>query len=126
MSGNHDIGTRRQLVFDMGGTRKFINTTGFVFIIIVLYVFNRLIVVRSPQKIVIKFVKEEISAERIGQAITKLNIDAEMIAYDSETYGDEFISKITYKIRSKDFDFDEFIRSISNIPNVISVHKTNL
>lgn len=99
---------------------------GFLFIIVVLYVFNRLIVVRSPQKIVIKFVKEEISAERIGQAIDKLKIDAEMIAYDSETYGDEFISKITYKIRSKDFDFDEFIRSISNIPNVISVHKTNL
>lgn len=103
-----------------------ISITGFVFVILVLYVFNRVFVVKPPEKVIVKFIKEEVSADRIDKAIKILEIKVEIIAYDTESYGDEVISKITYKIHSKDFDFDAFIRGISNIPNVISVHKTNL
>lgn len=99
---------------------------GFIFIILVLYIFNRVFVVKPPEKVIVKYIKADVSAERIDQAIKGLNIDVEIIAYDTDTYGDELISKITYQIHSKEFDFDQFIRSISNVPNVISVHKTNL
>ena len=103
-----------------------ISIVGFVFIIVVLYVFNRVLTVKAPEKVVVKYLKSKVSSELIAGTISSLNIEVEIISYDSEIYGDEFISKVTYKVLSKDFDFDEFIRGISDIPNVISVHKTNL
>ena len=99
---------------------------GFSFIIAVLYVFNRLVQVKQPEKVLVKFIKNEISSERINKEIKDLNIDAEIIGFDSEAYGDALITEVTYKIHSKDFDFEEFIRRLSKIPNIISVHKTNL
>lgn len=99
---------------------------GFLTIISVLYVFNRVLVLKPPEKIVVKYIKNDLNSERIDKEIKDLNIEVEIIGFDSEAYGDELITEITYKILSKDFDFDEFIRRLSNVPNIISVHKTNL
>lgn len=99
---------------------------GFIFIILVLYVFNRLLLVRAPERLIVKFIKDKMNAERIDKVIKDLEVDVEILSYDAESYGDEFISIITYEVQNKSFDFDTFIKEISDIPNVISVHKTNL
>lgn len=99
---------------------------GFVFIIVILFVFNRVIKVKPPEKVIIKFIKEQISVEKIDQAVESLKIEAEIISYDTEPYGNELISIIIYKIHSNEFDFNKFIKVISNIPTVVSVQKTNL
>ena len=99
---------------------------GFIFIIAVLYVFNQLLLVRSPERIIVKYIKNKMSAERIDKTIKELEVDVEILSYDSERYGDELISIIEYEIQNKSFDFDNFVKEISNIPNVISVQKTNI
>lgn len=99
---------------------------GLLLIVGVLYIFNRIIVIQPPEKILIRFLKGENCQKDIDEAIKKMDMEIRILSFGTETYGNELVNEVVYQVSDNDFNFDEFIRNISKIPNVMSVEKTNL
>ncbi|CAM3650024.1 MgtC/SapB family protein [Erysipelothrix urinaevulpis] len=99
---------------------------GFLFIISTLFIFKRVIKVKKTEKVTIKYLKKSETSEKVMTALLKVDEQAEIIGYDSKFYGDELVAIMTFRITSSNFDFDEFIRYITTIENIISVDSTNV
>lgn len=100
---------------------------GFSFIILTLFIFNKLINVGQDYRIIVKYLDGYDILSEIKASFIELSLEYEMASYKSEVFADYIIRENVFIITRKDsVDFQDIVSQLSKTKNIVSVERTNL
>ncbi len=114
------------VAFGMGMYK--IGVIGFTSVFIVLFILKRIIKLRTPERLVIRYLDGTEILNEIEMIFNEMQAEAEPLSYDTKAFrGEILVHTSVFKINNtKNFSFETFVRRLSIMPNIISVEKTNL
>ena len=100
---------------------------GFSFIILTLFIFNKLINVGQDYRIIVKYLDGYDILSEIKASFIELSLEYEMASYKSEVFADYIIRENVFIITRKgSVDFQDIVSQLSKTKNIVSVERTNL
>lgn len=100
---------------------------GFIFVLLTLFLFNRLVNINYGYRIIVKYIGGVETLSKIKDIFSEMSFDFEIAAYKSDVYDSYIIRENIFIIRnSKDADFEQIVSKLSTTENIVSVERTNL
>lgn len=100
---------------------------GFLFVILTLIIFNKVVNIHHQYRIIIKYLEDDLTLDRIKEGLKELDIEYELDSYKSEIFSDYTVRENRFIIKdSSSLEFEDIVSKFSKIENIISVERTNL
>ena len=100
---------------------------GFLFVILTLIIFNKVVNIHHQYRIIIKYLEDDKTLDKIKEGLKELDIEYELDSYKSEIFSDYTIRENRFIIKdSSSLEFEDIVSKFSKIENIISVERTNL
>lgn len=100
---------------------------GFIFVLLTLFLFNRLVNINYGYRIIVKYIGGVETLSKIKDIFSEMSFYFEIAAYKSDVYDSYIIRENIFIIRnSKDADFEQIVSKLSTTENIVSVERTNL
>ncbi len=100
---------------------------GSLFILATLFIFKRLILVETPQRIVVKHLFSSQGAQAIQNLFEEMGLDVEVIRFNAAAFGNDLLHTHVFKVNnSKDLNFSELINRLSKLDRIVSVERSNI
>ncbi len=103
-----------------------VGIASFLFTILTLFVFKRLVKIRVPERIVLKYLGGEKTMDLIETILSSMGLDFKIIKFNVEAFGDDLVYTNTLEIDSKKkLKFEKLVSKMAHTENVVSVERTN-
>lgn len=100
---------------------------GFIFVLLTLFLFNRLVNVSYGYRVIVKYIGGVETLSKIKDIFREMSFDFQIAAYKSDVYDSYIIRENIFIIHnSKDADFEDIVSKLSITDNIVSVERTNL
>lgn len=100
---------------------------GFAFVISTLFIFKRLIHVHRSERVVVKYLQNPDTLNKIEKIFASMDVIAQPMRYSTEMFGDELIHTHVFKIDNpKNLEFKSFVDLMAKTEGIVSVEKTNI
>ncbi len=100
---------------------------GFLFVLLTLFIFKRVLHFSNPYRIIVRYVGGAQTLISIKEVLSDLYLEYELTSYRSELFADHVIHENVFKFKDfKTEPFQELVSELSVIPNIVSVERTNL
>lgn len=102
-------------------------TCGFLFAIMTLFIFKRVIKLSHSYRIIVRYIGGADTLTNITDVFTELSLKYETVTYRSEMFSEHTVHENIFKITElEDVEFKDLIAMFSTTKNIVSVERTNL
>lgn len=100
---------------------------GFIFVLLTLFLFNKLFNVQHSYRVIIKYIGGDEALDEIKQTLTNLSLKYQLATYRSEITDTYIIRENVFIIRDpSNIEFEKIVSKLSTKDNIVSVERTNL
>lgn len=100
---------------------------GFSFVLLTLFLFNKLFNIQHSYRVIIKYIGGDESLEQIKTTLTDLSLTYQLASYRSEITDSYIIRENVFIIKDpSNIEFQKIVSKLSTKNNIVSVERTNL
>lgn len=101
-------------------------TMSFIFVIGTLILFKRVIVINTPESLVVKYLDRKDSQKQLYDVLENLEFDVETVRVDVSSLGDELLFTHVFRVKTpRKFKFETLVKELMATKFVLSVERTN-